>query len=224
MTPPTAERFRSALISGAGGSLVTGIMKSTRAELIHGEETDREFVRGAKPAIYVLWHGRLLPCAWYYRDLGLGTLITRNRDGDHITGMIERWGYQVIRGSSSRGSTSAQLAIIRALRDGISVALTPDGPRGPRQKMKMGPIRAAAYAGVPVIPVSAGARSAWVFGRWDRFLVPRPFTWIPVALGDPVWVPDSASEDMLAEQAIRIEGELDRLTALTDDAARSRGR
>lgn len=222
MASGVVRRIQGSLVSGVGGALVTGIMRSTRATLIHGEVTDQRFVRRGVPAIYVLWHGRLLPCAWYYRNLGLGTLISRNRDGNLVTGMIERWGYRVIRGSSSRGAVGAQLAIVRALRAGTSVALTPDGPRGPRQKMKLGPIRVASKTGVPLIPVSAGARSARVFGRWDRFVVPRPFTWLPVALGEPVWVHETASEDEMTEAALALERELDRLTALVDDAARTR--
>jgi lysophospholipid acyltransferase (LPLAT)-like uncharacterized protein len=224
-TRAMVRRVQNALAARAGGALVTGIMRSVEPELILGAETEREFVRAQKPAIYVLWHGRLLPCAWNYRHLGLRTLISRNRDGDHITGMIQRWGFGVIRGSSSRGATGAQMGIVRALREGASVALTPDGPRGPRQKMKLGPIRAAMATGVPIIPVSAGAAAGWYFGRWDRFLVPRPFTWVPVALGRPIWTGEPSSEEDVEEVAARVEMALNNLTEIVDDAARlGRGR
>ncbi len=222
MADGVGRRISGGLASALGAGLVTGIMKSARLELIEGEEYEASIVRAGKPAIYVLWHGRLLPCAFRYRELGLGTLISRNRDGEYITRMIERWGYNVIRGSSSRGATGAQLAIIRALREGMPVALTPDGPRGPRQKMKMGPIRAAWKTGVPILPVSAGATSAWYFGKWDRFLVPKPFAWIPVALGEPVHVDESATEDEMNVIASELEARLNRLTEVVDEAARAR--
>jgi hypothetical protein len=199
--------------------MISSLMGTTRGELISGIEYDESIVAAGVPAIYVLWHGRLLPCSYYYRSRGLGTLISRNRDGDYITRMIERWGYRVIRGSSSRGAHGAFLAIVRALTEGQSVAITPDGPRGPRQKMKLGPLRAAQKAGVPILPVSAGATAAWFFGRWDRFLVPKPFAWTPVALGEPLYLHPDLSADDLEDQALLLESRLNQLTEMVDEAA-----
>jgi len=215
------QRAKSATISRLGGGLLTSLLRTTRLELIAGHEWERDILLARVPAVYVLWHGRLLPCSYFYRGLGFGTLISRNRDGDYVTRMIEGWGYRVIRGSSSRGAAGAQLAIVRALAEGTPVALTPDGPRGPRQKMKLGPLRAAQKAGVPIVPVAAGATSAWYFGRWDRFMVPKPFTWIPVAIGPPVTLPPDASATELGEIAVTIERDLDELTRIVDEAARA---
>ncbi len=212
-------RLKSVLASMLGGPVISSLMGTTRGELIAGGEFEEEYVAARVPAIYVLWHGRLLPCSYYYRDRHLGTLISRNRDGDYITGMIERWGFRVIRGSSSRGAAGAQLAIVRALGEGQSLAITPDGPRGPRQKMKVGPLRAAQKAGVPILPVSAGATSGWYFGRWDRFLVPKPFAWTPVALGAPLHLHPGMKSDDLAHEALLLEDRLNQLTELVDEAA-----
>jgi lysophospholipid acyltransferase (LPLAT)-like uncharacterized protein len=88
--------------------------------------------------------------------------------------------------------------------------------------MKVGPIRAAMAAGVPIIPVSAGAASAWYFGRWDRFLVPKPFTRVPVALGQPVWPGSSLSPEEVYEMALRLETGLNELTAIVDEAVQPR--
>ncbi len=88
--------------------------------------------------------------------------------------------------------------------------------------MKPGPLIAARMAGVPIIPVSGGASRAAFFGRWDRFLVPAPFSWMPVALGDPFNVPRGATEAELAELAERIEVRLNELTDLVDGAASAR--
>lgn len=208
------------LVSSVGGGLLTALMASCRSKLVAGHEVQREIVDSRLPAIYVLWHGRLLPCAYHYRHHGFGTLISRNRDGEYIAAMIRRWGFHVIRGSSSRGATSAQREIVRVLGQGRAVALTPDGPRGPRQKMKIGPIRAAARAGVPLVPVSAGAASAWYFGSWDRFLVPRPFTRIAVALGDPIVVPSDPDPADVADVARHLEEKLNDLTRIVDEIAR----
>jgi lysophospholipid acyltransferase (LPLAT)-like uncharacterized protein len=216
------ERLRGTVVSRAGGALITSLLRTGRQEMIHGAEWERDILLAGEPAVYVLWHGRLLPCSFRYRDHGFATLISRNRDGDYITRMIEGWGYRVVRGSSSRGGTSALRSIVRLLREGTSVALTPDGPRGPRQKMKLGPLRAARIAGVPLVPVSAGATAAWYFGGWDRFLVPKPFTWIPVAFGEPLEVPGESTETELDGSAEILEQRLNEITRMVDEAANER--
>jgi lysophospholipid acyltransferase (LPLAT)-like uncharacterized protein len=219
MTGGALARLKGTLVPRVGGRLVTTLLRTARFELIAGQRIERDIVEAGVPAIYVLWHGRLLPCAYNWRGHGFGTLISQNRDGERITPMVEAWGYRVIRGSTSRGGTSALLSIVRALEGGVSVAITPDGPRGPREKMKLGPIRAAAKTGVPIVPVAAGAVRAWYLGRWDRFLVPQPFTWIPVGLGEPHYVGGGATAGELAASAARVEAELARLTQAVDEAA-----
>lgn len=208
------------LIGRVGGALLTSLMESVRSELVAGREVEAEIMFARRPAIYVIWHGRLLPGAFHYRKQRLATLISRNRDGDYIADMIERWGYRVIRGSSSRGGAAALRQIVQALEAGTSVALTPDGPRGPRQRMKLGPLQAARLAGVPIVTATAGAVRAAYFGRWDRFLVPAPFTWIPVALGEPLYVPPDTSDEALEAYRIELEERLNALTDLVDRAAR----
>lgn len=211
--------LKTLLIGRGGGALLTGLMRSTRSELIAGREVEEDIVASGIPAVYVLWHGRLLSSAYRYRKQGLATLISRNRDGDYIAGAIERWGFTVVRGSSSRGGTSALRSIVRLLQSGQSVAVTPDGPRGPRQIMKPGPLLAAQIAGVPIIPVSAGASRGRYFGGWDRFLVPAPFAWTPVALGQPIRVPPDATAAELDRLSTAVEQSLNSLTDLVDRAA-----
>jgi len=217
-----ARRLSPALISGLGGKLVGGLMASCSYEYIRGQQVVEEWLEPRRPAVYLLWHGRLLPCSFGNRRGRLGTLISRNRDGDHIAAIVEGWGYRVVRGSSSRGGSGALRELVRLLRQGIPVAVTPDGPRGPRQKMKQGPLLAARLAGVPIIAASAGASSAWYFGRWDRFLVPRPFTWIPMAFSEPIYIDPTAGQEELSLRAIEIEDVLNGLTKEVDEAARSR--
>ncbi len=216
--------LKTVLIGGIGGAVLSMLMRSTRSALITGQEVEQEVVERRLPAVYVLWHGRLLSSAYRYRKYGMATLISRNRDGDYISGAIERWGFSVDRGSSSRGGAPALRSIVRRLKSGQSVALTPDGPRGPRQTMKLGPLLAAQLADVPIIPVSAGASRGRYFGGWDRFLVPAPFAWTPVALGEPVRVPADASPDELDRIAASIELSLNALTDLVDEAAREHRR
>jgi lysophospholipid acyltransferase (LPLAT)-like uncharacterized protein len=209
---------KARLISSLGGALITGLMRTTRFEIENGAIYE-EWLRPRRAAMYVLWHGRLLPCSYHHRKCGLATLISLHRDGDYISGVVEKWGFQVLRGSSSRGGTKALRQMVRLLRGGTPIAVTPDGPRGPRQEMKLGPLLAAQMAGVPVIPVSAGTDRAWWFEGWDRFMVPKPFSRIRLKYGEPVPVPPDADEAAIERIAAELQTALNRLTADVDGDA-----
>jgi lysophospholipid acyltransferase (LPLAT)-like uncharacterized protein len=190
-------------------------MRTTRFET-RNDHVYQEWLRPRRAAMYLLWHGRLVPCSYHHHDHGLATLISMHRDGDYIAGVVERWGYQVLRGSSSRGGTGALRQMVRLLRAGTPIAVTPDGPRGPRQEMKLGPILAAQMAGVPVITVSAGTDRGWWFEGWDRFVIPKPFSRIRLSYAEPVWVPRDLSEQGLSDLATSLETTLNRQTEEVD--------
>jgi lysophospholipid acyltransferase (LPLAT)-like uncharacterized protein len=203
------------IIAGTGGALLTALMRTVRWEIIGHEH----YLSVAdRPCVFLLWHGRLIPCSYRHRHEGLGTLISQHRDGDYIARMVERWwGFQPIRGSSSRGGSRALREIVRTLRGGTSIAITPDGPRGPRQKMKPGPVLAARLAGTPILPASAGATSAWWFGSWDRFMVPRPFSRIRLVYGEPVSIARDADDAEVQRVTDLLEDRLNALTRRADE-------
>lgn len=213
---PARERFQRRLVSGAGGVLLNGLLASCRFERAGVEHYQRFWDEG-NPVVFALWHGRLLPCTYYHRGQGVATLISRHRDGDYISGVVRGWGYQVIRGSSSRGASDALRRLARSVRQGRSVAITPDGPRGPRERMKMGVLSLAQLTGVPIVPVASGADRAWWFGGWDRFLIPRPFARLRIRYGDPVHVPRDADAAQLEALRAETEATLRALTATVDD-------
>ena len=209
---------RTRLVVGLGGGLLHALMRSTRVE-IRNRESYQRWWGERKPVIFLLWHGRLLPCSYAHRDEELGTLISQHRDGDYIAGVVEGWwGYHAIRGSSTRGGTGALREMVRTLKAGTALAVTPDGPRGPRQKMKSGPLLAAQLTGVPLIPVSASADRAWFVGGWDRFLIPKPFSRVRVIFGEPTFVPRDATPDDIDRIGEQMEHELNQLM---DEADRS---
>lgn len=211
--------LKAEAIVGLGGATLTGLLRTARYE-VSGREHYEAWWGVRKPAIFVLWHGRLLPCSYYHRHDGAATLISRHRDGDYIAGVVDRWwGFRPLRGSSSRGGSAALRQIVRVLHGGTAVAITPDGPRGPRQKMKPGPVLAAQMAGVPLIPITAGAARAWWVGGWDRFLVPKPFTRIHLVYGEPVFVSPDAGEEEIQQVQEDLERRLNDLTATADARA-----
>jgi lysophospholipid acyltransferase (LPLAT)-like uncharacterized protein len=180
-------------IATVGGALLDGVMASCRYTTA-GEEHFRRFHDDGRPVIFTLWHGRLLPCTYHHRGEGVVTLVSLHRDGEYITRAVRRWGYVAVRGSTSRGGLEALRELIGHVRDGRSLAITPDGPRGPREQMKPGPVLIAQRTGAPIIPVAASASRGWYFGGWDRFLVPRPFARCRIEYGEPVHVPRRLDE------------------------------
>lgn len=193
------KELKTATISGVGGALLNSLLATTRFEVAGAQHYASTWGAG-KPVVFVLWHGRLLPCTYYHRQQKLATLISQHRDGEYITRIVGRWGFEVVRGSSSRGGAQALRQIVRTLRRGTAMAITPDGPRGPREVMKPGALIAAQMAGVPIIPVAAGTPSAWWFGGWDRFLVPKPFARIRMEYGEPFHIPREATEREIEEE------------------------
>lgn len=146
-------------------------------------------------------------------------LISRSNDGEYLAEMLRRWGFVPVRGSSSRGGSAALRELIGYARAGRSIAITPDGPRGPRQRLKPGVLVAAQLTGLPLVPVAAGASRGWWLGGWDRFLIPRPFARIRVAYGAPVEIPRELTPGAQADYMNRVEAELNRLTRWVDQDA-----
>src|SRR5690606_30006805 len=156
----------------AGDAVIRSLMASVRFETEN--EPEHGLRINGKPLLGLCWHGHLLVFAFRQRGAGLATLISQSKDGEYIARVVQRWGFTVLRGSSSRGGSGALRSMVRVLRDGQSLAVTPDGPRGPRRRLKPGSLLAARMSGVPILPTAAAATRAWWLGGWDRFLVPKP--------------------------------------------------
>lgn len=203
------------LASRALQLLLGGLMGSTRFE-VHGAAHHRDLRSTGRPCIFVLWHGRLLPLGYLHRGEGVVALISRSNDGEYLAELLRHWDFVPVRGSSSRGGSAALRELIGHARAGRSIAITPDGPRGPRQRLKSGVLVAAQLTGLPLVPVAAGASRGWWFGGWDRFLVPQPLARIRVAYGEPVEVPRDLTPEAQADLMTRVEAELNRLTSWVD--------
>ena len=122
---------------------------------------------------------------WYLPNRHGAALISASRDGDLLADAIHRFGYDVVRGSSSRLGASAILQLTEALAAGRDVVITPDGPRGPAYELGPGIIFLAQKSGAAVLPMNLEFSHCWRLGSWDRFIVPRPFAKVRVLVGEP---------------------------------------
>ena len=202
--------YQTAGVVGAG--LVGALFLTTNVKRT-GTENFERFRRQGTPVIFVFWHGQLLPLVHYHRYEGIVVLVSEHADGEYITRVIERNGFGTVRGSSTAGGTKGLRGLVRAARAGKDLALTPDGPQGPRGEFKAGALLAAQMTGLPVLPLAVGASSEWRFRSWDGFLVPKPLSTVRIQYLAPRFVRRNAARDDLERLAMEIGSELNTLTA-----------
>lgn len=145
--------------------------------------------------VMAAWHGHLLPLTIYLRHLGMSVLVSEHRDGEVIAQVLESLGFTMIRGSSTRGGARALVEMIKVLRSGVAVCITPDGPKGPARKFAPGAVVAAQRAAVPITTMFVTADRAWVLNSWDRFMIPKPFARIVLHFGEPTFVREGTPAD-----------------------------
>ncbi len=182
-----------------------------------GDEPARRLWDDGKPFILCFWHGRLLmmPYCWD-RAKTIHMLISQHRDGRLIADTVAHFGIRTAAGSSSRGGAGALRAMLKALKAGEYVGITPDGPRGPRMRASDGIVNVARMAGVPIIPATFGISSGRVLGSWDRFLVAWPFARGVIVWGEPIDVARDVDDEALEAARIRVEEALNAVTAEAD--------
>ena len=151
------------------------------------------------PSIYALWHGEILmlPFAYidYTKKYPLDAMISRHSDGEVLAKVIRLLGGGTIRGSTSKGSSSALRGALHSLNSGHNIAITPDGPRGPRHTIADGLISLAVLKKLPIITLNCKPSSYWKMKSWDAFCIPKPFCTLDFYIGKPIFVHDMLMED-----------------------------
>jgi hypothetical protein len=137
--------------------------------------------------IYVFWHRNILPLLINRRNEGVVVIISSSKDGDFIAEPAKLFGYKTVRGSSTRGGSNALKEMIK-LSKNHSFALTPDGPKGPAQKLKEGALQLAYLTKLPIVAVRVKVSNAWIFNSWDRFIFPKPFSKISIEYSEPLYI------------------------------------
>jgi lysophospholipid acyltransferase (LPLAT)-like uncharacterized protein len=184
---PLKRRMRLALIVWFGATLIRLLGLTWRIRAINDGPL-RAHLAARKPFIWAFWHGQMLPMLWHNRGAPASVVISSHRDGEIIARIVERFGMHSVRGSTSRGAARALLGIVRELENGTSVAVTPDGPRGPRHSFAPGATIAAQRTGAPIFMLGAWVSRCWELRSWDRFIIPKPFARIVIVYSDPVMV------------------------------------
>lgn len=198
---------------GLAGSALVRTLHATCRVTIEGRELWTELRDQGRPWVFTIWHGTMLSPIWQHRGEGVIALVSEHRDGEYITRIIERLGYGTARGSSTRGGSRGLREMLRAARSGRTLAVTPDGPKGPPERMKPGALVAAQRGGMPIVPVGVGISRAWRFDSWDRFAVPKPFARIHIVYGAPIPIPRALDDEGLEVLTAEVEASMHDVTA-----------
>ena len=160
-------------------------------------------------AIGAVWHNRLLMMPLVLRRFlshrnGVA-LISASRDGAYIAELVQRIGFDVVRGSSSRQGATAMLQMAEVLASGRDVVIAPDGPRGPVYEVGPGIVLLAQKSGAPVFPAHLEYSGCWRVKSWDRFILPRPFSKVRLIFGPPHYVPATSGEQDFEAERLRLQ-------------------
>jgi len=193
-----------------GAWLIARLIGMTVRIHFEGQNRVEDMLAAGRGLIMITWHGRTLVPASVLRHRGYWALISLSRDGDMQNRIFQRFGFQTVRGSTSRGGIRATLELARRLKEGGVLAFTPDGPRGPTHKIQMGTLLLAQKSGCRVVPIGISARPRWLARSWDRYMVPMPFARVAWVVGEAVVVPADADEAAKAAIAQQLELDLNR--------------
>ena len=166
--------------------------------------------------ILAFWHSRFILMPYAYPGRRIVVLASSHRDSRMLGNILTRFGLVRVEGSSTRGGTAGLRALLRKVREGYDVGITPDGPKGPRRQVKQGVVATARFTGLPVIPVTFSAAGARRLGSWDRTMLPRPFSRGLFLYGEPIRVPRETDDEGLERYRLRLESNLDSLTDAAD--------
>lgn len=188
-SPRGALDWKTRVAITLGGWLIRALSRTWRYRVV-GNEALLARAPGTDPVVYTLWHGQMLPtlCAHRFRT---GVIISEHKDGEIIARIIALFGLFGVRGSSSRGGTRALLEAVRVVEQGVDMAFTPDGPRGPRHSFAQGALILAHRAKVPIVFILAHSDQKWQLRSWDGFEIPKPFARITVLYSAPLVLEDA---------------------------------
>lgn len=176
---------------------------SYRSEMIRGGEVaDRIIADSDRAYVPCYWHQQHIVCSylmrnWLRRGFRACYIVSASVDGEVPARIARSWGAEVIRGSAADTGALVLRDAQALMKRGVSIVATSDGPVGPRFEFKAGTVLMARIGGAPLVPIACAADRAWYLDTWDRFMIPKPFARIAIAVGDPIDVPRNASMDDL---------------------------
>ncbi|HET9306436.1 MAG TPA: lysophospholipid acyltransferase family protein [Candidatus Sulfotelmatobacter sp.] len=208
------QRIVLSLIVGAGYWFIRLLGPTLRVSVSYEEGAQKTLDQ--RPLVASFWHSCMIPATYLFRNMGIRVMSSFSYDGEYMGRIIRRFGFVAVKGSSSRNPVRALLGLRRALAEGWTVAFTLDGPRGPRHKVKPGPVALGRSTGLALTTFHAAVDKAWVLNSWDRMMIPMPFSRVLVRVGELIPVPTEASDADLERYTAELQATLDRVCAFAE--------
>jgi lysophospholipid acyltransferase (LPLAT)-like uncharacterized protein len=203
-------------LSFVGWVLISIWSRTIRMVRVNREIPERLGSEG-KNFIYAFWHGRQFLLFHFHRDSGAVIPSSESRDGEIQAGILKRFGFGVVRGSSKRKGERALLGLVESLRRGKDIGLAVDGPRGPIYEVKEGVVYLAGKLSKPIVPVSTSASRYWTLEKaWDKYLLPKPFTRGVIVYGNPIHVHGIRGDEIESKRR-ELQDALNRVMKQADD-------
>lgn len=207
--------MRARILSIIGWSLISLWCKTLKVSFVNREIPEQLTAEGNN-FIYAFWHGRQLLLLYAHRNSHMVVPASESRDGEIQAGILRRFGYDVVRGSSKRKGERALLGMVGGLRSGKCVALAVDGPRGPIYEVKQGITYLAGKLDKRIVPVIMSAERHWLLEKiWDKYMLPKPFSRCVIMYGEPLRV-NGISEEELERTRRELAGSLNALMERAD--------
>lgn len=214
---PLTDKILLALVPRIGYAYLRFCRATMRVEY-RGREVLDALRRDPGNYILSFWHSRFAMMPYVYPGGRITVLSSLHRDSEYLARILVRFGLDLSKGSSTRGGTQGMRDILRKVRAGYDVGFTPDGPKGPRRRVKMGVVTTARLTGLPIVPVAFSANPATRLRSWDRTLLPRPFTRGVFVYGAPIRVPREAEGEEEERFRLELENAIDEVTDAADRA------
>jgi lysophospholipid acyltransferase (LPLAT)-like uncharacterized protein len=195
------------------GSIASLLCKSIRI-IKTNDDHIKQLEQSNKNYILAFWHGTML-LPWYlHANKNFVALISRSKDGELLAKILENWNYKVVRGSSSKGGDDALKIMVEHAEDNYSIAITPDGPRGPAYKIKPGAVITSKKSKVPLVLAGVGFSNKKKFDSWDQFEVPYIFSKAKIIYSDPINIDEDLTFDETSAMMLECETKLNELQEL----------
>lgn len=208
--------FRAKILPFIAWSLVWLWSATIRVRFVN-REIPEQLGQEGRNFLYAFWHGRQFLLFYNHRNTGIIIPASESRDGEIQAGILSRFGFDVVRGSSKRKGDRALLGMVDGLRKGKRVAIAVDGPRGPVCEVKPGVIYLAGKLNKPIVPVATSAKRRWILHKtWEKMLIPVPFSRGVIIYGEPVYV-KGITEGEIESKRRELQDALNRVTKEADE-------
>ena len=213
-----------------GTPILRGILKlvtaTYRVETIIGEDNINPYLDGKAVCAPVYWHQHHILCSslvkrWIKGGFKACFLVSGSVDGEVPERVARAWGAEVIRGSANQSGALALRDMQDMMKRGYSIITTADGPQGPKYEIKSGFLVMARVGNVPVLPISCAAEKCWQLNRWDDFMVPKPFSRVVLAIGEPYTIPAGTSLNDLEPHRLNVQEAVMSLMRQSEEQLRS---